>query len=331
MPNSPTPEPAISLAIEPSDAGQRLDSLISHKLSTSRSQVQRWIDDGLVEVFPKPRRALKASSKLPEGCVVHVRVPPPEPLELEPEDLPVPILFQDEDLAVVNKPRGMPVHPSAGHPRGTLVHALLHHLDRLSGIGGVQRPGIVHRLDRTTSGLLVVAKTDLAHQSLSEQFRHRTAGRTYLALAWGSMAGTQVVDQPIARDPAHRKRMAVVSGGRRARTSLTAKRKLGPATELEARLDTGRTHQIRVHLAFLRHPVVGDRLYGPARPRGAWPDLLRAVEGLGGCALHARELHLVHPRSGERLEFRAEPPLDLIQLIELLLAGETAWEPGRLE
>jgi 23S rRNA pseudouridine1911/1915/1917 synthase len=248
-----------------------------------------------------------------------VRVPEPEPLDLVPEDLPVPVLYQDEHLAVVDKPRGMAVHPSPGHARGTLVHALLCRLDRLSGIGGVQRPGIVHRLDRTTSGLLVVAKTDLAHQRLAEQFRTRTAGRIYFALCWGALPGARTVDQPIARDPGHRKRMAVVPGGRRARTRLRPRRRFGAlATEVQARLDTGRTHQIRVHLSWLGHPVLGDLLYGARPPRNAPRRLLEAVEALGGCALHARELHFLHPATQERLQFRAALPADLGELLRLL-------------
>jgi 23S rRNA pseudouridine1911/1915/1917 synthase len=308
------------LAVDPGEAGQRLDSFLAERLSVARSQVQRWIEAGRVEL--SPGRPAKASLRLKAGWGVLVRVPAPEPLSLEPEALPVPILFQDEHLAVVDKPRGMPVHPSAGHSRGTLVHALLYHLDRLSGVGGMLRPGIVHRLDRTTSGLLVVAKTDRAHQSLAEQFRTRTAGRIYFALAWGALGGRLVVDQPVGRHPTDRKRMAVVPGGRRARTVLEPGRRLGPLTEVEARLDTGRTHQIRVHLAFVGHPVAGDRVYGPARPRGAGPELLEALEALGGCALHARELHLVHPASGEPLSFHCPLPSDLARLVERLERGE---------
>jgi 23S rRNA pseudouridine1911/1915/1917 synthase len=320
---TPLPLPRLeALTAGPQDDLQRLDSFVAERLQTARSQIQRWIAEGRVTLGPGAAKPVKPSLKLRCGWVVHVQVPAPLPLELEPEDLPVPILYQDEHIAVVDKPRGMPVHPSAGHPRGTLVHALLYHLDRLSGVGGVQRPGIVHRLDRTTSGLLVVAKTDQAHQSLAEQFRSRAAGRAYFALAWGDLHGRHVVDQPIGRHPHERKKMAVVPGGRRARTLLIAGRRLGPLTEVEARLDTGRTHQIRVHLAFLGHPVAGDRVYGATRPRGATPALLTALAALEGCALHARELHLIHPASQQLLSFRAEPPADLRELVLRLESGQ---------
>jgi 23S rRNA pseudouridine1911/1915/1917 synthase len=320
--DSPVPDsPETLLTVAPAEAGQRLDLYVAQALAAPRAQVQRWIEDGLVALQPSPSRPTKPSLKLRAGVQVRVRVPPPRPLELEPEDLPLSILYQDEHLLVVDKPRGMPVHPSPGHARGTLVHALLHHVRDLSGIGGVQRPGIVHRLDRTTSGLLVVAKNDAAHQRLSQQFRTRTAGRIYYALAWGKLPPEQVVDQPIARDPVHRKRMAVLPTGRRARTRLRRLRLLGPLSEVEASLATGRTHQIRVHLAFLGHPVAGDRLYGRQKPKGASARLLQAIAALDGCALHARELHLVHPASGQPLEFHAPLPPDLRDLAERLASG----------
>ncbi len=316
-----SPETLHTFFVGQKTAGLRLDVALSKFLEMSRAQAHRLIRRGSVDLPGLPKKKIKPSLKVLEGQAVKVHLPQPEPLLLEPEALPLEILYQDSALAVVHKPRGIVVHPSPGHSSGTLVHALLHHLDSLSGIGGVLRPGIVHRLDLTTSGLLVVAKTDAAHQHLSEQFRQRTAGRIYTALCWGGVRDVIRVDEPIGRHPKERKRMAVVLGGKPARTTFFPLEPLGPATLLEARLETGRTHQIRVHLAHLRRPVVGDRVYGaPRLPRRLPGSVREAIELLGGCALHARVLRFLHPRTGQEQQFEAPLPKDFAALLDRMRA-----------
>jgi 23S rRNA pseudouridine1911/1915/1917 synthase len=232
------------------------------------------------------------------------------------QDLPVDIVFQDEHLAVVNKAAGMVVHPAPGHRDGTLVNALLHHLDDLAGVGGRLRPGIVHRLDRDTSGLLVVAKNDVAHQGLADALRRRRVKRLYLAATWGHLDSDRgTIDEPVGRDPAHRKRMAVVEGGRRALTRFHIRERWRAADLLDVALQTGRTHQIRVHLAHLGHPVVGDQVYGAKWERGMggaahlWArELARRMERQ---FLHAARLVFDHPVTGRRMRFDAPLPEDL--------------------
>ena len=267
------------------------------------------------------RRARK-SEPLEPGAVVTVRVPPAAPVELEAEDLPLTIVYQDEDLVVVDKAAGMVVHPAPGHRSGTLVNALLHHVRDLSGVGGRLRPGIVHRLDRDTSGLLVVAKSDRAHLALSDALRRRRVKRLYQAACWGHLEEPLVtVDAPIARDPRNRQRMAVVEGGRKAVSRARVRERWIRADLLDVALQTGRTHQIRVHMAHIGHPVVGDPLYGVGWSRGlGGPDWIWVKE-LGRRTkrqfLHAAELVFDHPVSGERMRFRSDLPEDL--------AGVAAW------
>ncbi|HOF88044.1 MAG TPA: RluA family pseudouridine synthase, partial [Armatimonadota bacterium] len=234
---------------------------------------------------------------------------------LQPENIPLDIRYQDADLLVINKPAGLVVHPGAGNWTGTLVHALLHHVRDLSGIGGTLRPGIVHRLDKDTSGLLLVAKNDVTHRALAAMIERRAVVREYLALAWGVITEDAfTVDAPIGRHPADRQRMAVrqAAPARRAVTHVTVRERLPHATAVVARLDTGRTHQIRVHLAHVQHPVVGDPVYGGAlakRGRALLPPAARAaVDALPGQALHACRLTFPHPRTGEMLSLEAEPP-----------------------
>ena len=306
-------------------AGQRLDVAAARITGLSRSQVQRLIEGGLVLV--DGRRA-KAGRRVRCGETLTVTLPEPEPAVAVPEALPLEVVYEDGDLLVVNKPRGMAVHPGAGRNRGTLVNALLHHCRDLSGIGGVQRPGIVHRLDKDTSGLLVVAKNDVAHQELARQIKARTVTRRYLALVHGNLTRDRgTVAAPIARHAVHRQKMAVdPARGRPAVTHFRVLRRYGACTLVELRLETGRTHQIRVHMAHIGHPVVGDRRYGPRRP-----DL-----GLEGQFLHAAVLGFRHPRTGAYLEFSAPLPRELAAVLERLESGsvpaaelqEQGREPG---
>lgn len=293
---------------------RRLDAwLAAHLPELSRSRIAQLLADGHVLLNGAPARK---SRRPEEGDVIEVDLPAPVSDTLEPEAIPLDIVYQDSDVAVLNKPAGLVVHPAPGHRQGTLVHALLHHLTDLSGIGGVLRPGIVHRLDRDTSGLMLVAKNDAAHRTLAAALKRREVRRIYLAAAWGHLAADDVVvEQPIARSPTHRQRMAVVEGGRPARTRLHRLERWRAADLIRAELDTGRTHQIRVHLAFLGHPVIGDAVYGGAGARGisgrdhAWA---RALEKRTPRQfLHAAELGFRHPRTGEPMHFEVALPEDL--------------------
>jgi 23S rRNA pseudouridine1911/1915/1917 synthase len=292
------------------DTGQRLDVFLARASGLSRARIQRLIADGHVLLDGHPA---KPSAPLVPGQRLHLVVPPPEPLTLRPEAIPLEILYEDDDLLVLNKPAGLVVHPGAGRTTGTLVHALLAHCDRLPGIGGVERPGIVHRLDRDTSGVMVVAKTEAAHQALSGQFKGRIVRKYYLALAHGRIGPESGrIDAPIGRRAEDRKRMGVRrEGGREARTGYRVLRRLPEATLVELALETGRTHQIRVHLAHIGHPVVGDRVYGGRRERRAQTDETAAERQL----LHAWRLAFRHPASGAWVEFEAPPPPDFLQAI----------------
>jgi 23S rRNA pseudouridine1911/1915/1917 synthase len=303
--------------VGPEDA-DRLDRFVSGRLGVSRTRAQRLIADGLVEV--EGRQARK-SEHLQPGSRVCVEVPPPRPVEIVAEDIPLTVVYEDEALLVVDKPAGMVVHPAPGHRRGTMVNALLHHVHDLSGVGGRLRPGIVHRLDRDTSGLLVVAKSDTAHHVLADALKERRVRRLYQALAWGHLDQSPLtIDAPIGRDRRNRKKMAVLDGGRRAITRVRVRERWPRAELLDVALKTGRTHQIRVHLAHVGHPVVGDPVYGSGWERGmgggggTWPrDLARRVPRQ---FLHAAELAFDHPLSGERMRFRAPLPPDLAAVVE---------------
>ncbi len=296
----------VELRAEPADRIDRY--LVGLGLPLSRSRLQKLIRDGAVTV---DGRAVSPSRALRGGERVRVVVPEPREDRAEPEPIPVTVLYEDPHLVVVDKPRGLVVHPSAGHPSGTLVNALLHRCADLSGIGGVLRPGIVHRLDKDTSGLLVVAKDDETHRALQAQFRTRSVDKVYLAVVLGRLAGEGVVDRPIGRHPRDRKRMSVdAPRGRDARTRWRAVQALRGATLVEVRIETGRTHQIRVHLAALGHPVAGDPAYGGTRrARGIADQEVRRRLARETCqALHAWKLAFTHPRTGEPLSFEAPPP-----------------------
>jgi 23S rRNA pseudouridine1911/1915/1917 synthase len=287
-------------------------------VSCSRSQIQRLMDEGQVLARGLP---LKAKTKLAPGTPVEVRFPPPRPTGLVPEDRPLDILYQDEHIVVVNKPAGLTVHPSETQTQSTLVHALLHHIRDLSGIGGEMRPGIVHRIDKDTSGALVITKTDEAHRRLAETFAQHAIERSYWALCYGSpMQGSGRIESLIARNPSDRKRMSMdVAEGRKAVTHWKRIEEYGTgkakpfASLIEATLETGRTHQVRVHLTGLGHSLLGDPAYGtPSEKQPKWlglPLTIReAVRRLPGQALHARVLGFDHPITGQKLRFEAEPP-----------------------
>lgn len=289
-------------------AGTRLDVLIG-QLDTelTRSRIQKLIGAQAVQVNGGPS---KANYRVREGDMIFVELPQPEPLEVKAENIPLDIVYEDADLLVINKPQGMVVHPAAGNYSGTLVNALLEHCHDLSGINGVIRPGIVHRIDKDTSGLLVVAKNDKAHLDLARQLKDHTASRKYLALVHGNIAEPAgVVDAPIGRDPKDRKKMAVVTrNAKPAVTRYNVLERFGEYTLVECCLETGRTHQIRVHMAFLGHPVAGDPVYGPRRN----------PLNLQGQALHAYSLQFTHPSGGRPMEFTVELPPDFQDLIDKL-------------
>lgn len=308
----------LTFVVPEEQAGLRLDRFLAASgHGWSRAQVSRWIEHGHVlrnGALSKPAQLLRA------GDIVGVSPPPPTPSELVPQDLPLEILFEDEHMIVINKPPGLVIHPAAGNPDGTLVNALLAHCRDLSGVGGVERPGIVHRLDKDTSGVLVAAKTDAAHRTLSLAFRWRTTDKRYLAVAYGSPSADEgVVDKPIARHPSERKRMAVVAGGRPARTLWWLRERFAGAALLECRLITGRTHQVRVHLAHIGHALIGDRVYGGRQWRAMDdPRIAAACRDFPRQALHAWRLTVGHPATGELLTFEAPLPQDVVGLLSTL-------------
>ncbi len=326
MPPARPPETeARRFTVAPADGGSRLDRFLSARApDLSRTRLQSLIEAGRVAV---DGRMLKASHRLRVGETVTVEVPPPVELSLVPEPIPLDVVYEDPALLVVNKPAGLVVHPGAGHATGTLVHALLSHCGAaLSGIGGVRRPGIVHRLDRGTSGLLVVAKTDRAHLALARQLKSRSVERRYLALVHGRVPRLEgQIEAAIGRDPHDRLRMAVRPPGlgREALTRYRVLERLGaprPLSFLSVRLGTGRTHQIRVHLAHLGFPVVGDRTYRRRGTPPIDPELASRVQALGGQALHAAVLGFSHPETGARLAFEAPLPPAFAALLEWLRA-----------
>jgi len=291
------------------EANERLDKIVSSMQEEwSRSQVQQWIKDGNVIVNGKKE---KANYRCAAGDIIGVEVPEPEVLDILPENLDLDIYYEDVDVLVVNKPKGMVVHPSNGHISGTLVNGLMYHCKDLSGINGVLRPGIVHRIDKDTSGLLMVAKNDMAHEKLAEQLSKKTVTRKYYALVHGNIphdAGT--IDAPIGRDPADRQRMAVVDNGKPAVTHFRVLERFNKYTFIECQLETGRTHQIRVHMKYIGHPLAGDPKYGPKK-----------TIDFGGQALHAGVLGFRHPRTGEYLEFESPLPDDFQALLNKLRLG----------
>ncbi len=302
------------LVVSEDRAGLRLDLFLAGLLpDQSRSAIQRLVKEGHV-TLPAGREA-RANTAVRAGEEIVVAIPPPAPSSVQPEAIPLVILYEDPDVAVVNKPAGMVVHPGAGHPSGTLVNALLHHVEDLSGVGGEERPGIVHRLDRGTSGLLVVAKHDAAHRALAAQFEAREVEKQYFAMAWGEVHGGRRIDVPVGRDPAHRQKMSTRSPrGRHAMTRVLAAEDLLGASLLHLAIDTGRTHQIRVHLSAIGHPVVGDPVYGGVRKHMA--AHLRPVTRLQRPFLHAAHLVFAHPSDGRRMEFDAPLPDDLQSVVD---------------
>ena len=295
--------------------GLRLDHFLSAVIpEISRSQLQRLIRDGRVRA---EGLQVKPGAIVHEGLAVEVEIPPPVPSTVAAEAIPLTVLHDDADLIVIDKPAGMVVHPGAGHHGGTLVNALLHHVDDLSGIGGEERPGIVHRLDRGTSGLMVVAKNDAAHRELSRQFQEREVQKTYLALVWGLVQAGRRIDLPIGRDPKDRQKMSTrARHSRDAVTRIVRAEPLRGVTLAEIAIDTGRTHQIRVHLSAISHPVVGDVTYGGVRRHV--PADVRAVSRLDRPFLHAHKLAFAHPADGRAMAFESPLPPDLQTVFDQL-------------
>ena len=287
-----------TLELRADRTGERADSFLARTVEgLTRSAAQRLLEEGAVRKNGTP---VKKNEKLTEGDVLVLSLPEPEPVDILPQDIPLDVVYEDDDVIVVNKPVGMVVHPAAGHPDGTLVNALLHHCgDSLSGINGELRPGIVHRIDRDTSGLLIVAKNDFAHLGLAEQLQDHSLYREYEAICVGNLREDRgTVNAPIARHRTDRKRMAVDPEGREAVTHWTVLERLSGYAYIQCRLETGRTHQIRVHMASIGHPLLGDVVYGSKRP----------YPGLAGQCLHARRLSFVHPRTGERITVECPLP-----------------------
>ena len=319
---------SLTAVVGPESEGRRLDVFISETWpDLSRAQAKRLIEAGAVSVNGARK---KASAPLKSGDRVSLILPEPEPSPLQPEAIPLDIVYEDGYLLTVNKPAGMTVHPASGARRGTLVHALLSHCDDLSGVGGVQRPGIVHRLDKGTSGLLVVAKNDLVHRHLSEQIRERSLKRIYKVLVWGSPdLDAGIIDASVGRHPTDRKKMAVLeSGGKSAVTHFKVIRRYKFLTLMEVALETGRTHQVRTHMAHLGCAVFGDPQYGGRRKalnalRGSLArEAAALLRGIDRQALHAWRLSLLHPIRRERMEFTAPLPEDMARVLENLEEGE---------
>ncbi|WP_337983312.1 RluA family pseudouridine synthase [Lysinibacillus sp. C5.1] len=296
----------VSYTIEEQQQGERIDKAVSSiQNEWSRTQISNWITEGIVKVNGE---AVKAKYKVKAGDVVEIIVPEAEPLDVIAENLDLEIVYEDADVLVVNKPKGMVVHPAPGHLTGTLVNGLMYHCTDLSGINGIMRPGIVHRIDKDTSGLLMVAKNDKAHESLVEQLVNKTVTRKYTALVHGHIAHDKgTIDAPIGRDQKDRQKQAVVDKGKHAVTHFQVIERFGDYTLVECRLETGRTHQIRVHMQYIGFPLVGDPKYGP-----------RKTMDFGGQVLHAGVLGFTHPTTGEYMEFEAPLPVDYVQILDEL-------------
>ena len=298
----------MEVRIEASVVGQRLDKAVAELTDLSRSLANEQIKDARILVNGQ---AKKAKYAVKEGDIIYYELPEPEVVEYVPEDIPLEIVYQDEDVAVINKPQGMVVHPSAGHTSGTLVNALMYHIKDLSGINGVLRPGIVHRIDKDTSGLLMIAKNDQAHVALADELKDKKSLRKYWAIVHGNLPNDRgVIEAPIGRSEKDRKKQAVTAKGKPALTRFQVLERFGNYSLVELQLETGRTHQIRVHMAYIGHPVAGDEVYGPRK----------TLKGHGQF-LHARTLGFTHPRTGEVLEFTAEAPAIFQETLEKLRQG----------
>lgn len=299
------------LIITEEQAGQRADVILAQMLDITRSNMQKLMDDGRAI---KGTKVLKSNYKLKAGDRIIVSLPEPEPLDVQPENIPLDILYEDEDVVVVNKARGMVVHPAAGNYSGTLVNALLYHCKNLSGINGVIRPGIVHRLDKDTSGIMICAKNDQAHVSLSQQIQSKTAKRSYLCVVRGNIkTDSGTIETLISRDKNDRKKMAVVKeDGRNAITDYEVVERFGKYTIVKCNLRTGRTHQIRVHMEYLGYPIVGDPKYSP----------MKTPFSINGQALHSLTLDFIHPRTGEAMHFEAPLPEDMHKIVTRLRLGQ---------
>lgn len=314
-------ETAQTFSVTEEESGERLDAFLArHVAGWSRARLQRLIADDAVLVNGL---TAKSSHKLQTDDKVEVELTPLPSTEFTPEDIPIDIVHEDGEIVVVNKPAGMIVHPAAGVSSGTLANALAFHFQRLSKRGGNIRPGIVHRLDKGTSGLLVVAKSETAHESLADQFRAREVFKSYLALVHGQLERRNgEIDQPIGRDPRNRTRMAVARSGREALTLFRRREQYDRFALLDVELKTGRTHQIRVHLAWLKHPVVGDEVYGAGRDKTvADPAVRAAISKLGRQSLHAARLGFRHPQTDEQMVFTAPLPAELQKLLDLIRAA----------
>lgn len=300
-----------TVTAEAEDAGTRADVFLAAKLGVSRSNMQKLLEDGRVK---RGEKIIKANYKVRAGEMFVADIPEPEPIEAVPENIPLDIIYEDDDVVVLNKARGMVVHPAPGNYTGTLVNALLYHCSNLSGINSAIRPGIVHRLDKDTSGIMIVAKNDAAHISLSQQIQSKTAVRTYLAVVRGNIkTDSGTIETQIARDKTDRKKMAVVKeGGRDAITDYEVLERFGKYTLVRCKLRTGRTHQIRVHMEYLGYPLVGDPKYSP----------MKTPFGIKGQALHSHTLEFTHPRTGERMKFEAPLPEDMHKIITRLHNGQ---------
>lgn len=299
-----------TLQVNPENAGERLDAFLAEQLEdVTRSAAAKLCAGGSVTREGKP---LAKNYRLTGGETIDVALPDPEPMDAVAQDIPLDVVYEDADVIVVNKPKGLVVHPAPGHPDGTLVNALLHHCaGSLSGIGGALRPGIVHRIDRDTSGLIIAAKNDYAHQCLSAQLQDHSLARTYECVVVGNLkADSGTVDAPIGRHPVDRKKMAVVANGRPAITHWEVIARYGGYTHVRCRLETGRTHQIRVHMAHIGHPILGDTVYGAKK----------AVPGLQGQCLHAVGLRFIHPRTGEVVECSCPLPEEFREVLRKLAA-----------